>query len=54
MLSIEKCRNRLKPSDFTNEQVGQIRDNLYQLADLFISEYLRTKKVVKNDITKTN
>ena len=32
----------------TDEQVEQIRDSLYQLADLFIREYIKTKKAGKS------
>lgn len=44
MLSVQECKQHLRKGDFTDEQVEQIRDSLYQLADLFITEYIKTKK----------
>lgn len=48
MLSIQECKTYLRKGDFTDSQVEQIRDSLYQLADLFIAEYIKTKKAGKN------
>ena len=50
MLSVQECKQYLRKGDFTDEQVEQIRDNLYQLADLFIAEYIKTKKGGKGPI----
>jgi hypothetical protein len=47
MLSIQECKPYLRKGDFTDGQVEQIRDSLYQLADLFIAEYIKTKKAGK-------
>jgi len=47
MLSVQECKQHLRKGDFTDEQVEQIRDSLYQLADLFIKEYIKTKKAGK-------
>lgn len=42
MLSIERCRELLAPAgnDLANEQVEQLRDSLYELANLSIDSYL--------------
>lgn len=50
MLSVQECKQHLHKGDFTDEQVEQIRDSLYQLADLFIAEYIKTKKAEKNPV----
>ena len=35
----------------TDEQVEQLRDSLYQMADLFIAEYIKTKKAGKSPMS---
>lgn len=57
MLSIQLCKKLLKNDIYTNQQIKEIHDNLYQLAELLISKYilnknnklLPTKKVKKNE-----
>ena len=44
MFSVEECKKCLRKGDFTDEQAEQIRDNLYQLADLFIAEYVKSER----------
>ncbi len=47
MLSVEECKKYLRNGNYTDEQVEQIRQGLYQLADLFITEYIKDKKAEK-------
>lgn len=44
MLTVEKCKNKLKNNNYTDDQIKDIRENLYQLANIFVEEYLRNKK----------
>jgi len=44
MLSLQDCKKHLKTDEFTDEQIEQIRESLHQLAELFITEYLKTRK----------
>ena len=61
MLSIQLCKKLLKNDIYTNQQIKEIHDNLYQLAELLISKYilnknnklLPTKKVKKMKDMKT-
>ena len=53
MLSIEECKKYLHNGNYTDEQVEQIRQSLYQLADLFITEYIKTKKAKTNKATQS-
>ena len=48
MLSVEKCKKYLKNSDYTEQQIEEIRDNLYQLAEILVDDYIQ-KKGAKND-----
>jgi hypothetical protein len=50
MLSVQECKRYLHKGEFSDEQVEQIRDSLYQLADLFIREYIKTKKASKSQM----
>lgn len=51
MLSIQECKKRLPSKKFSDEQIEEIREKLYQLANIFIDEYLsiRAKGNLKND-----
>ena len=51
MLSVQECKRYLRQGEFSDERVEQIRDSLYQLADLFIREYIKTKKAGKSPMT---
>ena len=44
MLSVEQCKKHLANNDYTDEQIEEIRENLYQLANVFVEEYLQSKK----------
>ena len=52
MLSIEQCKQYLPKGDYTDEQIDHIRQSLYQMADLFITEYINTKKAKTNKATE--
>lgn len=43
-LSIEQCRKYLKNCEYTDEQVEEIRDSLYQLANVLVDDYLNKKE----------
>ena len=47
MLSVEECKKYLHGGNYTDEQVEHIRQSLYQLAGLFITEYIKDKKAGK-------
>jgi len=48
MLSVEQCKKFIKNSNYTDQQIEEIRDNLYQLAEILVDDYI-SKKGVKND-----
>ncbi len=48
MLSIEKCKKYLKNSDCNEQQIEEIRDNLYHLAEILVADYI-SKKGTSND-----
>ncbi len=43
MLSVEQCKKYLPVGKYTDEEIEQMRDNLYQLADILVEEYLKNK-----------
>lgn len=43
MLSIHQCKKHIKKCGFTEQQIEEIRSNLYQLANVFVDEYLQSK-----------
>jgi hypothetical protein len=49
MLQIEKIREILNDENLSDEQILEIRDNLYELAEIAIESYIKEKgiKVVK-------
>ena len=47
MLSVKECKKHLKGCDFTDEQVEEVRQGLYLLANLFVEEYLKTKVIIE-------
>lgn len=54
MLSVKECKQYLHPGNYTDEQIEHIRDSLYQLADLFITEYIGAKKLHTKPMTHEN
>ena len=57
MLSFQICKKIFKKNTYTDQQIKEIHDNLYQLAELLISKYFLDKnnkllpieKVKKNE-----
>jgi hypothetical protein len=47
MLSVEECRKYLKEADYTQKQIEEMRDSLYQLAELLVTEYVKKMGVNK-------
>ena len=57
MLSIQQCKNHIGKCNFTDQQIEEMRDNFYQLANIFVKEYLQNKKeyfslISQNKVTK--
>lgn len=50
MLSVEQCKKYLKRGDYSEEQIETIRTGLYQLADIFITEYFESKNKKDDNI----
>lgn len=49
MLSVEECRKLLdNEKDLTDEQVTEIRNSLYELAELALDCYFEKKKLIGN------
>ena len=51
MLSITECRRHLKNHVKSTEEIEEIRDCLYQLADLLVNDYLKENKNQKGELT---
>lgn len=47
MLSIEKVREILNDENISNEEILEIRDNLYGLAEIAIESYMKERKANK-------
>lgn len=45
MLSIEECREYLDDKNLSDEEVLEIRDNLYGLAEIAIESYIKEKGI---------
>ncbi len=43
-LSIEQCKQYLPRGRYTDAQVEEMRDSLYQLAGILVEEHLKTRK----------
>lgn len=43
-MNLEKVRSFLKNKDISDEDLSEILDNLYGLAELAIEDYIETKK----------
>jgi microsomal dipeptidase-like Zn-dependent dipeptidase len=52
MLSLEKCRELIPhEKELTDEQIEEIRETLYGLAELALESYFREKNLGKRDET---
>ena len=50
MLSIEECRKLIdNDSDLTDEQIVEIRNSLYELADIALDVYFKEKLEAKGN-----
>jgi len=45
MLSLQLCKNLLKKDNYTNQQIEEIKNTLYQLAELLVDKYISNKKI---------
>ncbi len=48
MLSTTECKKRLGKNNYSEREVEEIRDCLYQLANLLVNDYLTDKEKVKS------
>lgn len=48
MISIEQCKKHLKNCDYSDEQIREIRDILYQLGEMLFDEFMKQKKAESN------
>jgi len=55
MLSIEECRKHLKEnsSQTTDEEIEQIRETLYQIANVLVNNYLEVKNNANSNLHKS-
>jgi len=44
MLSVEKCKEYLSDNAYTDDEIEEIRNSLYQAAELLIDKFLEDKK----------
>lgn len=49
MISIEQCKKILNNSNYTDEQIREIRNILYQLGEMLFDEYMRQKRANLSD-----
>lgn len=45
MLSFKLCKKILKTNTFSNQQIKEMIDSLYQLAEILIENYISNKKI---------
>jgi len=49
MLSVEECKKYLPKDVFTDDQIVEIRDSLYQLAGIAVEDFFAKKICAKNE-----
>lgn len=49
MFSIQKCKGYLKNPQYSEQQIEEIRDSLYQLADILVDDYLKKGRIIDVD-----
>ena len=54
MLSVEKCKELLRDGNVSDEEVAEIRDVLYQLARVFVSQSVTSGTAMKPDQATEN
>jgi hypothetical protein len=47
MLSIEQCKKYLPIDRYTNKEIEEMRDGLYQLVNILIEDHLAKKQAEK-------
>ena len=53
MFTIEQCRKHLKGSKYSDKDIEEIRDRLYKVAEITVSEYINNRRN-SSDNRKTN
>ena len=43
MLTVERCKKYLKGSNYADKDVEEIRNSLYQTAEILIEQYVKDK-----------
>lgn len=52
MISIEECRKLIpREGEFTDEQIEEIRETLYGLAEISLEDYFKEKNLGKREET---
>lgn len=44
MLSVEQCQKYLKQSKYSKEEIKEIRNSIYRLAEILVDGYLSNKE----------
>ena len=44
MLSIQQCRKYLDNCPYTEKEIENVRDSLYQIAELLVNKYIEKKE----------
>ena len=47
MLSVEHCEKYFKDSDYEKEEIENIRESLYQFAEILVGDYIERNKKKK-------
>lgn len=51
MLSVERCKKHLKNCNYTDKEIEEIRNSLYQAAEILVEQFI---KDMDNDKRKAN
>lgn len=43
LLSTEQCKKHLKGSNYTDKEIEEIRNSLYQVAEILTEQYIKDK-----------
>ena len=43
MLTVERCKKYLKGSNYTDKEIEEIRNSLYQVAEILTEQYIKDK-----------
>jgi len=44
MLSVEQCKKYIPAGEYTDEEIEQMRDSLYQLAGILVEDFMKRGK----------